>query len=301
MLSTIRIGYFGSHLKGDCGRGGVFKLSVMTIALALAAAVPQGIAEVEHRPLTIVAAPPVTDSGLIDVLLAHFTARTGIAARVLPRPVLPLTLTAAERDEVDVVIVNEAAAAHHFVESGHGVKRRPFMRDEFAIVGPADDPAGVRGGSDAAAALRSIARLRQPFLSRGEEAGAEAVEQRLWAAAHVNPKARSGNRYVESGLDMRATLELAVRRGSYALADCATWFALADRGALTILVEGDPRLSSLYEAILIDPSRHLGVDPARHPGAAFIDFLVSPEGRAAIAGFAIGPEHPFTPVAAPSP
>jgi tungstate transport system substrate-binding protein len=276
--------------SGAAAEAAVLRTSVITIALALAAAAPQGVAG--QRPLTIVAAPPVTDSGLIDALLARFTARSGIATRVLWRPAA-LPLSAAERGDVDVVIVNDAAAAHHVMESGHGVKRRPFMREGFAIVGPAADPAGIRGGSDAAAALRSIARLRQPFVSRGEEAGADAVEQRLWAAAHVNPKARSGHRYVESGLDMRATLELAVRRGSYALADAATWFALADHGGLAILLEGDPRLSTLYEAILIDPARHPGADAAA--GTAFIDWLASPEGQAAIADFAIGGRRIFIP------
>jgi tungstate transport system substrate-binding protein len=273
----------------------VFRTSVIIIVLLLAALASPG--EARPRPLTIAATTSVADSGLVDALLPRFKARTGISARLLSRS-SALALISAERGNVDVVIVNDAAAVDHFVESGDGVKRRRVMVDDFVIAGPAGDPAALRGGTDAVAALRSIARLRLPFLSRGDESGTNVAEHKLWQAAGVNPKARSGNWYVESGLGMGATLEMAVRNSSYVLADRATWLALKERGTLEILVERDPRLVNVYEAILINPARHPGTNAAE--GEAFIDWLVSAEGQDLIGTFAIGGRRVFIPGAEPS-
>ena len=131
-----------------------------------------------RRPLTIAATTSIADSGLVEALLPRFKAGTGISTRLLSRS-SALALISAERGNVDVVIVNDPAAVDRLAESGHGVKRRRVMLDDFVIAGPAGDPAAVRGGSDAAAAMRSIARQRQPFLSRGDESGTNVAEHKL--------------------------------------------------------------------------------------------------------------------------
>jgi tungstate transport system substrate-binding protein len=164
----------------------MYRISVI-IALLLLVAVASPGAE-GRRPLTIAATTSVSDSGLVDTLLPSFKARTGISARLLSRS-SALALISAERGNVDVIIVNDPAAVDRFVASGHGVKRRRVMLDDFVIAGPASDPAVLRGGTDAAAALRSIARQRLPFVSRGDESGTNVVEHKLWQAAGVNPKA----------------------------------------------------------------------------------------------------------------
>jgi tungstate transport system substrate-binding protein len=276
-------------------RSGVRRISVIVIALLLAAiASPCGAG---RRPLTIAATTSISDSGLVDALLPSFKTRTGISGRLLSRS-SALALISAERGNVDVVIVNDPAAVDRFVESGHGVKRRRVMLDDFVIAGPAGDPAALRGSTDAAAALRSIARQRLPFLSRGDESGTNVAEQKLWQAAGVNPKARSGNWYMESGLGMGATLEMAVRSSSYVFTDRATWLALKDRGTLEVLIENDPRLINIYEVILINPARHPDTNAAE--GEAFIDWLVSMEGQDLIRTFTIGGRQVFIPAAEPS-
>jgi tungstate transport system substrate-binding protein len=172
------------------------------------------------------------------------------------------SLHTAQRGPIDLIIVNNPEALNHLAETGIAVRRRKLMFNSFVIAGPTADPAKVRGSKDAAAALRSIAFLRAPFLSRGDEAGTHAAEHRLWKAAGVNPKAWSGDWYRESGLGMGLTLTLAERLHAYVLIDHATWLTEADHANLEILVQDDPRLLNQYEIALVNPTGHANLNAA---------------------------------------
>jgi tungstate transport system substrate-binding protein len=249
-------------------------------------------ADAQQRAVVVAATTSVEDSGLFDFLLPKFQERTGIAIRVVSRASAQ-ALMSAERGLIDVVIVNDPAALDRFVDSGHGAGRRKIMFNDFVIAGPPSDPAHIRGMKDASAALRTIARVRASFLSRGDESGTHVAEQRLWRAAGVNPKTRSGSWYRESGLGMGLTAELAARLNAYVLTDRATWMKHTQPASLEILVEGDPLLFNQYEVIQVDPLKHPHVDVA---GAkAFADWLVSDEGQDAIARYRIGNSQPFFP------
>jgi tungstate transport system substrate-binding protein len=270
---------------------------VVLLAVAfLAASATAAGAQVRSDSVVVAATTSVEDSGLFDHIIPRFTATTGITIRVVSRA-SAIALMTAERGTVDVVIVNDAEALDRFVATGDGARRHRFMANSFVIVGPAGDPAGIGGMSDAPAALREIARQRAPFVSRGDGSGTHVAEQHLWQAAAVNPKARSGNWYRETGLGMGLTVQMASRLGAYTLSDRASWGRSGDRSASAILVEADPRLYNPYEIVLVSPSKHPHVNvPAAN---AFIDWLISPDGREAIASYRVNGEQLFTPTPGP--
>jgi tungstate transport system substrate-binding protein len=193
---------------------------------------------------------------------------------------------------VDVVIGNSRTAMDRFMDEGDGARRINMMFDDFVIVGPSADPAGIRG-KDAAQALKAIARKRVIFVSRGDNSGTHVLEKLLWDAAGVNPKARSGNWYRETGLGMGLSLGMATRSNGYILVDRGTWLAHAEQGAREILVEGDPRLFNQYELIVVNPKKYPNIDPAL--GSQFADWIASDEGQALIARFAIAGRQVFFP------
>jgi len=267
------------------------------IALAFAAAalaVMVARADAQERPsaatLVIAATTSIEDSGLFAHLLPLFTAKTGITAQVVSRASSG-ALTTAERGTVDLVIVNEAEALDRFVAAGQGIRRYRIMHNQFVIVGPPSDPVGIKGMTDAAQALREIARRRATFVSRGDNSGTHAAELRLWEAAKVNPKARDGHWYRETGLGMGLTDQMAVRLNGYALTDRATW---SRSGTVDwILVQGDPKLFNPYEIVMVDPARHAHVNAAA--ANAFIDWITSREGRDAISSHRVDGEQLFVP------
>lgn len=240
--------------------------------------------------LVIAATTSVEDSGLFAHILPLFTARTGITARVVSRASATALMTA-ERGTIDLVIVNDAEALDRFVAAGQGTRRHRIMHNQFIIAGPPSDPAGVKGMTDAAQALREIARQRATFVSRGDNSGTHVAEQHLWQVARINPKARAGNWYRETGLGMGLTDQMAVRLNAYTLTDRATW--LRSGTADWILVDGDPKLFNPYEIILVNPANHPHVNVTA--ATAFIDWLLSEEGRAAISSHRIESEQLFVP------
>ena len=164
-----------------------------------------------------------------------------------------------------------------------GVKRFDVMYNDFVIVGPAADPAGIAGTGDTAAALQAIAASGATFASRGDDSGTHKAELKLWQAAGVDPAAASGEWYRETGSGMGATLNAAAGMGAYTLTDRATWVAFENKGDLQIVTEGDAALFNQYGVILVNPAKHPHVKKA--DGQAFIDWLVGPEGQKTIAGF----------------
>jgi tungstate transport system substrate-binding protein len=248
-------------------------------------------APAQNRTLTIASTTSVEDSGLLAALLPKFESRSGIKVQVLSRASSAALATAA-RGEADVVIVNNAEALDRFVGAGNGARRQALMYNDFIVAGPAADPARLAGTKDAPAALRTLARLRVAFVSRGDESGTYVTERRLWSIAGVDPNSRSGGWYRETGMGMGATVEMAGRLSAYFLTDRATW--LAHRvGGQRVIVEGDPRLFDQYEVALSQPATN------RAAADSFVDWLISAEGQEAIAAFRIDGVQAFIPNAKP--
>lgn len=260
---------------------------VLAVAVMLA-----GAARAETPFITVQSTTSTQNSGLLDAILPQFTARTGIEVRVVAVGTGHAIRNAMNGDG-DVLLVHDKAAEERFAADGWGVRRFDVMHNDFVLVGPVEDPAGVAGGRDAVAAFRAIAAARVPFVSRGDDSGTHKAELRLWKLAGLDPVAASGEWYRETGAGMGATLNIAAGMGAYALTDRGTWIAFGNKAGLDILVEGDPRLFNQYGVILVNPARHPHVK-ARE-GQAFIDWLTGPEGQAAIAAFRVGGEQLFFP------
>jgi tungstate transport system substrate-binding protein len=259
----------------------------------LAMAISATAVAAAEKFITVASTTSTEQSGLFGHLLPLFTEKTGIAVRVVAQGTGQALKTASQGD-ADVVFVHDPASEKKFVEEGWGVKRVPVMYNDFVLVGPASDPAGIDGMADAAAALAKIAAAKAAFASRGDDSGTHKAELRLWKAAGVEPKGQDW--YRETGSGMGPTLNTAAGLPAYALADRGTWLAFSNKQDLTVQVEGDKRLFNQYGAILVNPARHphVKVDWAQ----AFIDWLVSPEGQQAIADYKIEGQQLFFPNAA---
>jgi tungstate transport system substrate-binding protein len=264
---------------------------VAWLVLALACA-PSALAQ---RFITVASTTSTEQSGLFRHILPIFEQKTGIEVRVVAVGT-GQALDLARRGDADVVLVHAKAAEEEFVREGYGVQRFPVMYNDFVIVGPTSDPAGIAGGRDAVAALEKIESAEAPFVSRGDRSGTHMAELDLWRMAGIDIEENRGPWYRETGQGMGPALNTAAAMNAYLLADRATWLAFENRGELAILIEGDERLVNQYGVILVNPARHPHVQRAE--GQAFIDWLVSPEGQAAIASYEIGGEQLFFPNAA---
>ena len=196
-----------------------------------------------------------------------------------------------------MVLVHSKPDEDKFVAEGWGVKRYDVMYNDFVIVGPKSDPAKIDGLRDAAAAFKKIAEAHAPFASRGDELGTHKAELKLWKEAGVDPKAASGSWYLETGSGMGATLNTAVGKKAYALSDRGTWLSFQNKDDFNVLVEGDPKLLNQYGVIQVNPAKYPNVKAKE--GQAFIDWLIDPEGQAAIAGYKIDGQQLFFPNAKP--
>jgi tungstate transport system substrate-binding protein len=252
---------------------------LLVVALTIALALPTfGIAQA--KPSIILATTTSTqDSGLLDVLVPRFEKERGIEVKVIAvgtGAALRMTGTG----DADVVLVHAPDAERKYVESGDLIDGRLVMHNDFVIVGPSADPAGVKTVKTAADAMRAIA-ARGVFISRGDDSGTHAAERALWAAARVDPK--SLDRREETGQGMGATLNVADQKRAYTLTDRGTYLSLRKRLNLVILFQGDPSLRNVYHVYVVNPARH---PKARHAEArAFIEFLVSPAIQQAIGAF----------------
>lgn len=264
----------------------------LTLLACAAAALAWGTAGAQERFITVASTTSTEQSGLFGHLLPRFTAKTGIAVRVVAVGT-GQAIQIAERGDADVLFVHHTPSEEKFVADGFGVKRYPVMYNDFVIVGPKADPAAIRGGSDAVAAFARIARAQAPFASRGDDSGTHKAELALWKAAAVDVKAASGQWYRETGSGMGPTLNTAAGLGAYALTDRGTWAAFKNRGELEVLLAGDPRLFNPYGIILVNPARHPHVKAA--DGQAFIDWVISPAGQQAIADYKVDGEPLFFP------
>jgi tungstate transport system substrate-binding protein len=248
-------------------------------------------AAVRAQSLSIIVASTTSteQSGLFGHLLPAFKNDTGIDARVVAVGT-GQALDIGRRGDADVVFVHDSAAEDKFVAKGFGVKRYPVMYNDYVLVGPKADPAGVKG-SDVSAALARLGASSQGFISRGDKSGTHAAELRYWKAANVDVAAAKPAGYKECGCGMGPALNLAAQSNAYVLADRGTWLAFKNRADLTILVEGDRRLLNQYGVMLVNPQRHPHVK--REAGQRFVDWLVSPQGQVAIAAYKIDGQQLF--------
>lgn len=260
------------------------------IAAALAGA---GInAAANERVITVASTTSTENSGLFAYLLPKFTADSGIEVRVVAVGTGQAIRLAANGD-ADVLFVHHPPSEEQFVADGLGLERHPVMHNDFVLVGPAGDPAEVRGMTDVAASLSRIAGGEHAFASRGDDSGTHKKELSLWAAAASDPRPASGTWYRETGSGMGATLNTASAMNAYALTDRATWVRFGNKGDLEILVEGDARLHNPYGVIVVSPDRHPHVRAAE--AQAFVDWLMSGAGQQAIAAYRVDGRQLFFP------
>jgi tungstate transport system substrate-binding protein len=260
------------------------------LALALGAlAVP---AMAQERFITVSSTTSTEQSGLFGHILPIFTRESGITVRVVALGT-GQALDVGRRGDADVVFVHDRVAEERFVAEGFGGPRRHVMFNDFVMTGPAADPARIAGLRDTNEALRRIAQARAPFISRGDRSGTHAAELRLWQLAGVDPAQGRGQWYREVGQGMGPALNTAAAQGAYILTDRGTWLSFRNRQDQRVLVEGDTRLFNQYGVMLVNPQRHPHVKAA--DGQRFIDWILSPAGQAAIAGYKINGEQLFFP------
>ena len=264
---------------------GVALRTLFVLALALPA-------QAEQRFITVASTTSTEQSGLFGHLLPHFEKSTGIRVRVVALGT-GQALDMGRRGDADVVFVHAKSLEERFVAEGYGVRRLEVMYNDFVLVGPKSDPAGVRGAKDVVAALQRISAAAAPFVSRGDRSGTHFAELELWKLAGFDPDRKKGSWYRETGSGMGPTLNTASGMNAYALTDRGTWLSFKNRGDLAIAMEGDRRLFNQYGVILVNPLKHPHVK--KESGQAFIDWLTSAQGQQAIAQYRIGGEQLFFP------
>lgn len=261
-------------------------------ALLLALGLGLPAAHAADKFIVVQSTTSTQNSGLFDVILPEFTRKTGIEVRVVAVGT-GQAIKNAENGDGDVLLVHAKPAEEKFVADGGGVERFDVMYNDFVVVGPPADPAGVAGSNDIVAALNKIADSKAPFASRGDDSGTHKAELKLWKEAGVNVGAASGGWYRETGSGMGATLNTGVGMGAYILTDRATWISFGNKGDYQIAVEGDQRMFNQYGVILVNPEKHPSVKVEE--GQAFIDWLTGKEGQAAIASYKIDGQQLFFP------
>jgi len=248
--------------------------------------------EAQERYITVASTTSTEQSGLFKHLLPAFTQKTGIQVRVVALGT-GQALDIGRRGDADVVFVHARPLEEKFVAEGYGVQRFEVMYNDFVLVGPKSDPAKVAGGKDIVAALQKIKSAQAPFASRGDKSGTHFAELDLWKSAGIDIAKDRGPWYRDTGSGMGPTLNTASGMNAYALTDRGTWLSFKNRGELVISIEGDRRLFNQYGVILVNPAKHPHVK--KELGQAFIDWLISPDGQNAIAGYKIGGEQLFFP------
>lgn len=244
------------------------------------------------QSITMASTTSTEQSGLFGYLLPEFKKASGLDVKVVALGT-GQALDTARRGDADVLFVHDQVAEEKFVADGWGVKRYPVMYNDFILVGPKNDPAGVKG-KDIVDALKKLAAGNGDFVSRGDKSGTHAAELRYWKLAGAD--AAKGSGYKECGCGMGPALNIAASSGAYALADRGTWLNFKNRADLAVLVEGDTRLFNQYGVMVVNPARHPHVKA--QDAQKFVDWVVSPAGQTAIANYKIGGEQLFFPNAA---
>ena len=236
----------------------------------------------EGQNLILATTTSTQDSGLLDHILPDFEQEYGIQVDVIAVGT-GQAIEMGENGDADVLLVHARSRENAFMDAGHGVRREDVMYNDFVIVGPEADPAGIQGMTDAAEAFKAIAVAQAVFVSRGDDSGTHTKEKAIWAAGEIEP---AGDWYVSAGQGMGAVLTMADEQQAYTLSDRATYLARTLEGTdLVILVEGDPILFNPYGVIVVNPDKgeHIKAELAN----TFIDWLISVETQEEIGQFGV--------------
>jgi tungstate transport system substrate-binding protein len=244
----------------------------------------------QEKSIVVASTTSMEDSGLFEYLLPIFKQKTGITVKVLAQGT-GQALDTARRGDADVVFVHAKSAEEQFLAEGEGVKRFPVMYNDFVLIGPKDDPAGIKGMKDVAKAFQIIREKQACFVSRGDHSGTHVAELNLWKAADADIEKDRGPWYKSIGQGMGATLNSAIASNCYVLSDRGTWMHFKNKGDLQILVDGDRRMFNQYVVMLVNPAKH--PDVKKELGQQFIDWLISPDGQKTIANYKIEGEQSF--------
>jgi tungstate transport system substrate-binding protein len=266
-------------------------IRTITALVAYALLLVASPAQAQTQSIVVASTTSTQDSGLFGHILPLFKAATGIEVRVVAQGT-GQALDTGRRGDADVLFVHAKAQEEKFVADGFGVKRFPVMYNDFVVIGPKSDPAGIKSTSDIAAALQAIKAKAAPFISRGDRSGTHIAELELWKAAGIDVAKDKGPWYKEIGQGMGAALNTASASNAYVLADRGTWIAFKNRGELDIVVQGDKRLFNQYGVMLVNPAKH--PHAKKELGQTFIGWLIS-TGQKAIADYKIEGQQLFFP------
>ena len=250
-----------------------------------------GATAAQDKFIVMASTTSTEQSGLFAHLLPAFKKASGIDIRVVAQGT-GQSLDMGRRGDADLLFVHDQVAEEKFVADGFGVKRMPVMYNDFVVLGPQADPAGVKG-KDVVAALGKLGASNAPFISRGDKSGTHAAELRYWKAAGLDTPVGKVAGYKECGCGMGPALNMASATNAYVLADRGTWLSFKNRGDLVVLVQGDTRLFNQYGVIVVNPAKHPHTKTAL--AQSFANWVVSADGQASIAGFKIGGETLFFP------
>jgi len=256
--------------------------SLIVLAALAVAGISRDAAMAQDKSIVVASTTSTRDSGLFNVILSMFEKRTGIKVKVVAQGT-GKALDTGRRGDADVLFVHAKAREVKFVKEGYGVKRYPVMYNDFVVVGPKSDPAGIKGMKDVTKAFQTIKAKKAEFISRGDGSGTNSAELRFWKAAGIDIAKDKGPWYKVIGQGMGATLNTASASNAYTLSDRATWIAFKNKGDLDIVVEGDKRLFNQYGIMLVNPAKHPHVKKVL--GQQFIDWIISAEGQKAIADY----------------
>ena len=265
-------------------------LSLLSLALSVLLLIPAAV--VAQDFIIVQSTTSTQNSGLFDHLLPLYQKRSGVEVRVVAVGT-GQALKNARNGDGDLLIVHAKSAEEAFVAAGYGLPRRDLMYNDFVLIGPASDPAGISSASDVAAALQNIAGQQAAFVSRGDDSGTHKKEIALWNDAGIDASEIRDSWYRETGSGMGASLNIAAAMEAYILSDRATWISFANKGNLRILFAGDNALFNQYGVIVVNPAKHTWVkgDLAQ----AFADWLLGAEGQSAIAEYTVDGQQLFYP------
>lgn len=267
---------------------------ILGVMATLISAIGLGEAVADNAPFITVASTTSTqNAGLYDSVLPLFSAASGIDVRIVAVGT-GQAIRQAQNGDADVLLVHHKTSEEKFVAEGYGLRRHDVMYNDFVLIGPSPDPAGIAGkGSNVVSALHAIADAQAAFASRGDDSGTNRKERKLWQQAGINPESVSGTWYRETGSSMGATLNAAVAMNAYVISDRATWLKFANKGDLRILVEGDEQLFNQYGIILVNPAVHPHVK--REHGQTFVNWIIGEAGQRAIGAYRIEGQQAFFP------
>ncbi len=266
------------------------KMVPKILAIVIAVLAMPAITGAQDRSIVVASTTSTVNSGLFDTIVRQFTKETRIEVRVVGVGT-GQALRIAERGDADIVFVHHKPSELTFVKNGFGVERFAVMFNDFVIVGPAVDPAKIKGATVAEETYRKITDTKSVFVSRGDDSGTHKKSLEIWKLAGIDAAQFSGKWYREAGAGMGATLNIAVSVGGYTLTDRATWEKFGNKGDHVILSEGDPKLRNQYGIIVVNPLVHGHVK--KQDAEAFVDWVVSATGQSAINRYTVNGKQVF--------